>query len=146
MNNEDFFQQFRQMFNDPEQRPVLVEYFEKCNEQLNEKSKPITVAVIGHYRDFYKAFEGLEELPNFDDEDCEKRKSGNLLLVNCSDEMDVYGKKFNFYTILEGEKGHTKEMFEAAAYLTGHNTPKILYRNLSKMIQHYSDSSNVGHA
>jgi hypothetical protein len=138
MSNQAFFDQFREMFNDPFQRRELVEYFDKLVQEVTQNPKPMRVAFIGSYDNFLGALGHDDTLI---DEVNEATINEALTLVHCIGESDVYGKQFDAFVLYN--RNNSQSLFDAAFYLAGHNVPKLTKDEFLKMLSDYRGESGV---
>lgn len=155
MNNEDFFQQFRQMFNDPEQRPVLVEYFNKCVEQAKEEPKPMRVAVVTLLGDFdslvkTSIFQVDEISPSAIDRrmigsflnNLPRLTLGNLELIRCNGDMDIYGVKFDAFFLNNQSDPVPQFLYDICFYFSACNVPKLTTDQFFDLINLHAPNPN----
>ncbi len=139
MNNEEFFQQFKAMFNDPFQRLELVDYFDKLVQECTANPKPMRVAFIGTYDDFMEAMGHGGDLV---DGVCEVTIN-SLTIIHCLSGEDVYGKSFDAFVLYS--RNHSQSLFEASFYLSGHNVPKLTKDDFLKMKAEYKVGDGKDH-
>lgn len=133
MNNEDFFQQFRQMFSDPFQRRELVEYFDKLVHECTANPKPMRVAVVGIYSQFQSYIGQLTNILPIEISAVETYSVGGVDLIYVGDDEEAQGIQVDCYCLASDD--FPTRVMELCAYMVARNIPAIKRRDLYKEIE-----------
>lgn len=139
--NQPFWEEFKAMMADPEQRKVLEENFERYKKKV-DINKKVTIAMVGRMEDFYRQVNLLNDFFHLADSSglitinlsMGFFEAGNLRIVRVCEEDDAYGKKFDGF-INVGIP--TKKTTEAAFYLVAHNTNRLMSDEFDALINSY---------
>lgn len=138
---QSFWDEFKAMFADPENRKALVNYFDQLMAEIEgERKQAMKIAVVGDEFSFQafteyiqNRFGGEELYPGY-------FALGKIGFQMVRGELEAYGVKFDAF--INRASDNNELALNAASYLAGHNTKSLTQRELYLWIQAHSPNES----
>ena len=137
---QPFWEEFKAMMADPEQRKVLIENFEACKE--NEESRVYRIAVVGTNDDFEKFIDFIQ----FNFKVCNKClkvlpgcvQINDLEFDRIRTDLEGYGRRFDAFVNRASDQN--QDAIDAASFMAAHNIKALNTAQLIVLIRQHIQS------